>query len=235
MSFEIADEVRAFGGRSREPLAPTLRDPLGLGHERPDDPDRLSAFLGNVADELDRRQASAGHSRAMKRWAELVARELDLDEDRQWACATAARLHAIGKIVVPEAVLNKEGPLTSEEWELIQSHPARGAELVGLAPGFERVADVIREHQERFDGTGYPAGKSTIEISLEARIVAVCGAWAAMRAMRPYRAALGRDEARAELESGSGTEFDPEVVRAFLLLEAAEEWNRTSETPVVTG
>ena len=219
--------TRAFaGGGSSEPAAARLsRDVV---HDT-----SVVQFFENLADEIDRRQGSDGHSRAMSRWAELVALELDLDEGRQWACATAARLNAIGKVVVPEAILNKKGPLTPEEWELIQSHPNQGADLVSLAPGFEKVADIIREHQERFDGTGYPAGKSAIAISLEARIVAVCGAWAAMRATRPYRAALSREQARAELESGSTTEFDPEVVRAFLLLEAAEEWTRTSETPVV--
>jgi HD-GYP domain-containing protein (c-di-GMP phosphodiesterase class II) len=195
----------------------------------------LLEFFEKLADEIDRRQQNEGHSRAMSRWAELIAMELDLDEDRQWACATAARLHAIGKLLVPESILNKKGPLTPEEWELVQSHPTQGADIMQLAPGFENVAEVIREHQERFDGTGYPSGKSDIEISLEARIVAVCGAWAAMRATRPYREALSRDQARSELESGSGTEFDPEVIRAFLLLEAAEEWNSSAPSPVPAG
>jgi two-component system, cell cycle response regulator len=195
----------------------------------------LLSFLESLADQIDRRQKNEGHSRDMSRWAELVAMELDLDEERQWACATAARLHAIGKLLIPESILNKKGPLTAEEWELVQSHPTQGADIMKLAPGFERVAEVIREHQERFDGTGYPAGKSDIEISLEARIVAVCGAWAAMRATRPYRDALSREQAQAELETGSGTEFDPEVVRAFLLLEAAEEWNRSAPAPVPAG
>jgi two-component system, cell cycle response regulator len=195
----------------------------------------LVSFLETLADEIDRRQSSEGHSRDMARWAGLVAMELDLDDERQWACSTAARLHAIGKIVVPESILNKKGPLTSDEWNVVQSHPSQGADIIRLASGFERVAEVIRHHQERFDGTGYPEGKSGVEISLEARIVAVCGAWAAMRATRPYRAALTREQARAELESGSGTEFDPEVVRAFLLLEAAEEWNRSAPSPVPAG
>jgi two-component system cell cycle response regulator len=195
----------------------------------------LIEFFERLADEIDKRQRNEGHSRDMSRWAELVAMELDLDEDRQWACSTAARLHAIGKLLVPESILNKKGPLTPEEWELVQSHPTQGADIMKLASGFERVAEIIREHQERFDGTGYPAGKSDIEISLEARIVAVCGAWAAMRARRPYREALSRDHARAELETGSGTEFDPEVIRAFLLLEAAEEWNRSAPSPVPAG
>lgn len=234
MGLEMTSETaRAFGGTQSmgDRAAPSSGHPrdVALPHEK----STVEVFLDNLADELDRRQGSEGHSRAMARWAELVAAELDLDEDRQWACSTAARLHAIGKIVVPEAVLNKKGPLSPEEWELIQSHPDRGADLVRLAPGFEKVADVIREHQERFDGTGYPAGKAAIGISLEARIVAVCGAWAAMRATRPYREALSREQARAELETGAASEFDPEVVRAFLLLEAAEEWNRTSETPAV--
>jgi HD-GYP domain-containing protein (c-di-GMP phosphodiesterase class II) len=195
----------------------------------------LLSFLESLVDEIDRRQGNEGHSEDMARWAGLIGQELDLDDERQWTCTSAARLHAIGKLVVPEEVLNKKGPLTPKEWELVQSHPSQGAEIMRLAPGFDRVAEVIREHQERFDGTGYPAAKTAIEISLEARIVAVCGAWAAMRAKRPYREALSREQARAELESGSGTEFDPEVVRAFLLLEAAEEWNRSASSPVAAG
>ena len=227
MSFDITGS-RAFAGGGSEGQAAERgpsRDVVG--------DTSVTTFFDNLADEIDRRQGSEGHSRAMSRWAGLVALELDLDEDRQWACSTAARLNAIGKVVVPEAILNKKGPLSPDEWELIQSHPNQGADLVALAPGFEKVSDIIREHQERFDGTGYPAGKSAIGISLEARIVAVCGAWAAMRATRPYRAAVSREQARAELESGATTEFDPEVVRAFLLLEAAQEWTRTAETPVV--
>lgn len=241
MSPETTSENRAFGsGETRldEPTVTSSTDYANRSRGRVTEirADRgLLAFFEDLADEIDRRQSNEGHSRDMSRWAELVAMELDLDEERQWACATAARLHAVGKVVVPEAILNKKGPLTREEWDLLQSHPSQGADIVKLAAGFEKVAEVIREHQERFDGTGYPAGKSDIEISLEARIVAVCGAWAAMRATRPYRAALSRDQARAELERGSASEFDPEVVRAFLLLEAAEEWNRSAPSPVTTG
>ena len=241
MSPDTTSESRAFTGPSPRPDdGPSTVDvtypstPRARVTEIRTDAGLVS-FLESLADEIDRCQVNEGHSRDMARWAELVAMELDLDDERQWACSTAARLHAIGKLVVPEAILNKKGPLSSEEWDLMQSHPAQGAAIMELAPGFEKVADVIREHQERFDGTGYPAGKSDIEISLEARIVAVCGAWAAMRATRPYRAALSRDQARAELETASGTEFDPEVVRAFLLLEAAEEWNSSAPSPVHAG
>jgi two-component system, cell cycle response regulator len=237
MTPDTTSDTRAFGGGAPRPESIDVSypsAPRGRVTELKAD-GGLLAFLESLADEIDRRQANEGHSRDMSRWAELVAMELDLDDDRQWACSTAARLHAIGKLVVPESILNKKGPLSPEEWELMQSHPSQGADIMRLAPGFELVAEVIRQHQERFDGTGYPAGKSDIEISLEARIVAVCGAWAAMRATRPYRAALSRDQARAELESGSGTEFDPEVVRAFLLLEAAEEWNSSAPSPVPTG
>src|ERR687893_398518 len=82
----------------------------------------LLEFFERLADEIDRRQKNEGHSRDMSRWAELVAMELDLDEERQWACSTAARVHALGKLLVPEAIWNKKGPLTPEEWELVQSH-----------------------------------------------------------------------------------------------------------------
>jgi diguanylate cyclase (GGDEF)-like protein len=153
----------------------------------------------------------------MARWAALAARALGLDEEAQRRCALAARYHDIGKSTLPEAVLGKNGPLSIVEWELVKEHPEMGATLVELAPELACIGGIIREHHERFDGRGYPAGMRRDEISAEARIIACCDAWEAMRSERAYAAARTASEARAELLAGRGTQFDPEVVMAFLM------------------
>ena len=165
-----------------------------------------------------------GASRAekMERWAELVARALGLDDQAQRRVALATRFHDVGKSALPESILIKHGPLTQVEWELMQEHPERGATLVKLAPELESVAPIIREHHERFDGRGYPDGKSRDEISTEARIVFCCDAWDAMRRQRPYAPAMTVSEARAELLAGRGTQFDPDVAMAFLMFDEAD-------------
>ena len=154
---------------------------------------------------------------SMERWAALVARALGLDEATQRRCALAARYHDIGKSTLPETILGKNGPLTIVEWELVKEHPEMGATLVELAPELAGIGRIIREHHERYDGRGYPQGKQRDEISTEARIIACCDAWAAMRSERAYAAARTASEARAELLAGRGTQFDPEVVMAFLM------------------
>jgi diguanylate cyclase (GGDEF)-like protein len=158
----------------------------------------------------------------MERWATLVARALGLDENAQRRCALAARYHDIGKSSLPESILGKRGPLSTVEWELVQEHPERGAALVELAPELVSIGDIIRDHHERFDGRGYPVGKMREEISTEARIIACCDAWAAMRTDRPYAGAKSASEARAELLAGRGKQFDPEVVMAFLMFDEGD-------------
>jgi len=153
----------------------------------------------------------------MERWAALVARALGLDEEAQRRCALAARYHDIGKSALPESILGKNGPLTTVEWEFVQEHPETGATLVELAPELAGIGGIIREHHERYDGRGYPYRKKRREISTEARIVACCDAWEAMRSNRSYAGARSASEARAELLAGRGTQFDPEVVMAFLM------------------
>jgi diguanylate cyclase (GGDEF)-like protein len=163
--------------------------------------------------------------RTMERWAELVARALGLDERAQRRCAMAIRYRDIGKSTLPESILVKRGPLSAVEWELVHEHPAKGAALVELAPELEGIGKIIREHHERFDGRGYPCGKRESEISTEARIVACCDAWKAMRRDRPYAPAKSVGEARAELLAGRGTQFDPDVVMAFLMFDEGDVEN----------
>jgi HD-GYP domain-containing protein (c-di-GMP phosphodiesterase class II) len=127
-----------------------------------------------------------------------------------------ARLHDVGKLGIPDAILHKPGPLTQEEWWLMRRHPDIGAALLRPLPGLEQVAALVRFHHERWDGCGYPEGLAREEIPLVSRIVCACDAWAAMRADRSYRRALSPRAAVAELRAGAGGQFDPDVVDVLL-------------------
>jgi HD-GYP domain-containing protein (c-di-GMP phosphodiesterase class II) len=121
----------------------------------------------------------------------------------------------IGKLGVADAVLKKPGPLTDEEWVEMRRHPELGARILDHA-NLRDISGWVLAHHERIDGRGYPHGLAGDEIPLEARILAVADAYEAMTADRAYRAALGHDAAQEELRAGSGTQFDPAVVEAFL-------------------
>jgi HD-GYP domain-containing protein (c-di-GMP phosphodiesterase class II) len=113
-------------------------------------------------------------------------------------------------------VLNKPGPLEPHESEVIRCHAAWGSETLARIPGLEAVATIVRFHHERWDGTGYPDGLSGGRIPLASRIIAVCDAYGAMTSDRPYRAALRADVALSEIRTGSGSQFDPDVVYALI-------------------
>jgi HD-GYP domain-containing protein (c-di-GMP phosphodiesterase class II) len=127
-----------------------------------------------------------------------------------------AVVHDLGKIFIPGEVLHKEGPLSAEEWEAVRRHPLDGARMMRGVAAAEGVRRVVAEHHERWDGGGYPAGLSGEEIDFNARVVAVADSFDAMTSERPYRPAAGYAAAAAELERCAGTQFDPEVVLAFL-------------------
>jgi HD-GYP domain-containing protein (c-di-GMP phosphodiesterase class II) len=131
---------------------------------------------------------------------------------------TAAKLHDIGKIGVPDAILNKPGPLDDEEFRIVKTHPIVGAELLE-AWGLTAAAAIVRQHHERVDGKGYPDGLRGSEVLIESRIVHVADAYMAMTLDRPYRSALTREEAIAELVRHTGTQFDRDVVDALLEVE----------------
>lgn len=125
-------------------------------------------------------------------------------------------LHDVGKIGLPEAILGKPGPLSAEEMRLVQTHPIYGVDIVTPLRRFlGNAVDVIRHHHERFDGLGYPDGLEGEKIPIAARLFSVVDAFDAMTSDRPYRRALSFDEATHRLESGAGTQFDPDVVKAF--------------------
>jgi HD-GYP domain-containing protein (c-di-GMP phosphodiesterase class II) len=126
-------------------------------------------------------------------------------------------LHDIGKLGVADAVLKKPGALTDDEWVEMRRHPELGARILDHA-NLRDISGWVRAHHERIDGRGYPLGLAGEEIPVEARILAVADAYEAMTADRAYRAALGHDAAQEELRAGTGTQFDPAVVEAFLAL-----------------
>ncbi|MFB9908467.1 diguanylate cyclase [Allokutzneria oryzae] len=177
-------------------------------------------YLGHLADEVDALLSTYEHSRAISRWARLISAELGHDESTVRCAELAGRLHDVGKIVIPPEVLAKPARLSAAEWELMRQHPDHGYRMVAAVPGCDAVAEIIRQHHERPDGTGYPLRLRDEEIRIEAKIISVCDAWAAMLSDRPYQTALSEDEARAELRRGRGTQFDPAVVALFLELQA---------------
>jgi two-component system cell cycle response regulator len=127
----------------------------------------------------------------------------------------AARLHDVGKLAIPDAVLQKPGPLDVNEWAFIKEHTVIGQRILDAAPASMEVARIVRATHERWDGAGYPDGLAGEKIPLASRIVAVCDAFSAMTSPRPYRLQVGRERATEELRRCAGTQFDPTVVAAF--------------------
>ena len=156
------------------------------------------------------------HSMHVAALAEGVGRRLGLGAVDLSDLVRAAELHDIGKIAIPFAVLHKAGPLAEAEWELMRSHTSVGATILGAAPALERVAEIVRNGHERFDGRGYPRGLAGSEIPLASRIVFVCDAFDAMLSDRPYSSAVSDEAALDQLRRGSGTQFDADVVAAFV-------------------
>jgi diguanylate cyclase (GGDEF)-like protein/putative nucleotidyltransferase with HDIG domain len=169
-----------------------------------------------LAEAIDIRDTGTGqHSHTVARYAELMARELGLEEERVERVRLAGVLHDIGKIGISDGVLTKPGPLDHTEWEEMYTHPEIGARLLSR-PEFADLREWILSHHERPDGLGYPRGLREDQLPIEARVLAVADAYEAMTADRCYRAALGEAAARAELEGGAGTQFDSTVVAALL-------------------
>ncbi|MGZ4200229.1 MAG: HD domain-containing phosphohydrolase, partial [Thermoleophilia bacterium] len=156
-----------------------------------------------------------GHAGRVAAYTVMLARELGWPDDRLDELQNVAFCHDIGKIGVSDRVLLKAGPLTSEEWELVRQHPGISAEIVRPLFDEELVAGV-RHHHERFDGGGYPDGLGGVEIPLVARAMCVVDCYDAMSCERPYRRALSYRQCLAELRRCAGTQFDPEIVAAFL-------------------
>jgi len=160
----------------------------------------------------------AGHQRRVARMVDVIANELGLDRDTVEGITLAAEIHDIGKIGVPAEILSKPGRLLPAEFELVKMHPGNGRDIVAGIKFPWPVADMIHQHHEAFDGSGYPLGLKGEELLLGSRILHVADVLEAMSSHRPYRPARKIDETLDEIEKGKGTQFDPVVAEACLRL-----------------
>jgi len=182
--------------------------------------------LAALADAVDKRDSyTFTHSQDVGRYAELVARRMNLPLEEQDLVCLAGRLHDLGKISVPDSILLKAGPLTDDERSVMNQHPTIGADILRYFSLFERGAALVEHHHEDYNGSGYPRGLRGEEIPLGARIIHVCDAYQAMTSARPYRGPMPAQAAVERLLAASGSMFDPVVVAHFLkVLEEIGEW-----------
>ncbi len=173
-------------------------------------------FVEALAASLDMRERETGqHSKRVASHTLILARHVFPDAALLREIYWGSLLHDIGKIGVPDAILLKAGPLSAEEWAVLRRHPEQGAALLDKLPVLSMAAEIVRCHEERFDGSGYPGGLAGEAIPLSARLFAVIDTLDAMTFDRPYRKALPFDAAKAEIVRQSGRQFDPLAVSLF--------------------
>jgi len=176
-------------------------------------------FVETMAQALDARDPyTAGHSLRVAAYSHTLAIEMGLSNEDAEAIRVAAQLHDIGKIGIPDVVLQKPGVLTPEEYGLIKLHPQIGRKILEKVGRFEHLLNVVELHHENHDGTGYPYGLAGNLVPIDARIVHVADVFDAMTTTRSYRGALSLREAIREIETNSGGQFDPIAAATFLRL-----------------
>ncbi len=193
----------------------------------------LQSFVRTLAASIDARDSqTAGHSQRVGGYAARVMRELDGDPRRHTLIYLAGLLHDYGKIGVPEAILTKPGPLSADEARLMRGHARMSREIlanVAFTAELNRIPEIVYQHHERLDGSGYPRGLRGSEISLEGRVLAVCDVFDALTHQRYYRAPISHAEALAYIAHQTGTHFDPDVVGALSAILGREgrlgEWH----------
>jgi len=163
-----------------------------------------------------RELTSSSHGELVARYCEVVARALSLPPEEVTELTYAGRVHDVGKIFLPERILNKTAPLTDEEFYLVRMHAKVGSEIVGTIPASEKLQKAIEHHHEAFDGTGYPGGLSGEQIPLWARIIAIADAYVNMTNERSFASAKSSEQALAELAKLSGTRYDGMLVRILV-------------------
>ncbi len=181
--------------------------------------------FAQVVEAKDR--TTAGHLDRTQRLGLRLAEAIDADLAARPETRYGFFLHDIGKVGIPERILCKPGALDETEWEVMQEHPAIGADIVQPIRFLSGAVEIVRSHHERWDGTGYPVGLRHEEIPLAARIFAIADSFDAMTNDRPYRAAMSVEHAIDEIVFGACTQFDPDVVEVFLDL--------VDEDPTVIG
>ncbi|MEZ0536418.1 HD domain-containing phosphohydrolase [Caldicellulosiruptoraceae bacterium PP1] len=159
-----------------------------------------------------------GHTDRVKKMCELMAQKLDLDDTQKNNLILLSEMHDIGKVAIPDSILNKKEPLTKREWEIIKSHSEKGYRIALASPELGSIAELILKHHEKWDGTGYPLGIKGEEIPIECRILALADAYDAMTNLRPYNKVKTHEEAIREIKYCSGTQFDPKIAEIFIEL-----------------
>ena len=178
--------------------------------------DSLSAVYALVSAVEAKDSYTYGHSKKVNTYAVALAEAIGLSPDEVFKVSTSALLHDIGKIGIPDRVLNKEGELNEEDWKAIKAHPRLGATIIGNIPNLVPCVSSILHHHERWDGRGYPEGLKGEEIPIEARILAIADSYAVMSSARPSRPALSHEAILKELRQGAGLKYDPKLVEVFV-------------------
>jgi hypothetical protein len=221
LSHEAQPELGERDVRFLHVLARLIADQLEL-HDLAERSQRLEGeaiAVHALLAALDARDAyTSEHSDAVVELSRSVAAQLELGEDAIAEVGQAALLHDIGKIGIPDSILNKRGPLDAHEWAVMRRHPEIGERIVRSVRSLAHIAPAIRAEHERWDGAGYPDGLAGERIPLASRIVYACDAYHAMISDRPYRRAIGPAEARRELERNAGSQFCPQTVQVLLEL-----------------
>ncbi len=186
------------------------------GGEHTDDPAHGDVIAALATALQERDQYTGDHSESVVDVAGRIGETLALDAEQVSKLRTAALLHDVGKVGVPDDILHKPGPLDEREWEVMRQHPVIGERILRAIPGLGGVAKIVRHEHERWDGRGYPDGISGDQIPIGARIILACDAYHAMTSDRPYRAAMSHTDAVAELTRNAGSQFDPNVAEALV-------------------
>jgi HD-GYP domain-containing protein (c-di-GMP phosphodiesterase class II) len=180
-----------------------------------------------------------GHSERVTRYALVLARELGLDADTCLAVELVGLLHDVGKIGIPEAILNKAGPLNPEEVGVIRTHPAKGADIIRNIHNIDRLVSMdtivagVRHHHEEFDGSGYPDTLRGEAIPMVSRILTIADTYDAVTSDRPYRKGGDKEKAAREIRENSGSQFDPQCVQAFEITLASGKFEEAAKIPTV--
>lgn len=182
----------------------------------PDETHRRDAVAALAVALLERDRYTGEHSESVVELAGAVGRGLGLDDGSIAQVQAAALLHDIGKVAVPDEILNKAGGLSEEQWKVMRDHTVVGERILRAIPGLGGVARIVRHEHERWDGGGYPDGLAEEDIPIGSRIILACDAYHAMTSDRPYRAAMSHTEALSELSANAGTQFDPRVVEVLI-------------------
>ncbi len=201
------------------PAAPVEQDDLSPPAEPPKEelvPEVVEMVKALASALYSKSEYNKEHHLETARFAELLARVMGLGQQQVEQIRVASLLHDVGVLSIPENIINKPGLVTEEEMDIITQHPQLGAQLLRPIQALKEICDIVENHHECWDGTGYPRGLKGEDIPLPARIVSIVDAYHAMISNRPYRPAMSKEQARQALKNGAGSQWDPFLIDIFL-------------------